>query len=136
MAKGPQAFRTISEASTEVGVAPHVLRFWETRFPFVAPMTRAGGRRFYRPSDVALLRAVRVLLHERRLGIKAVQALHRKGGARAVLSAAETRPVQGGARSAPQPTVVLSVPVQGRLRAVLAELEAVRARVDRTLAEA
>ena len=73
MAKGPDAFRTISEAAEEVGVAPHVLRFWETRFSVIRPMKRAGGRRFYRPQDVALLRSLRVLLHDRGMSIKDVQ---------------------------------------------------------------
>ena len=59
MAKGPEAFRTISEAAEEVGVAQHVLRFWETKFSFIRPMKRAGGRRFYRPQDLAVLCGVR-----------------------------------------------------------------------------
>ena len=55
MAKGPNAFRTISEAADELGVPQHVLRFWETKFSFIRPMKRAGGRRFYRPQDIAVL---------------------------------------------------------------------------------
>ena len=55
MAKGPNAFRTISEAAEELGVPQHVLRFWETKFSFIRPMKRAGGRRFYRPQDIAVL---------------------------------------------------------------------------------
>lgn len=127
MPKGPDAFRTISEAAAEVGVAPHVLRFWETRFPFVKPMKRAGGRRFYRPQDVAVLNSLRVLLHERRMSIRSVQELHRAGGARGLVVASHGAP----ARRAD--AVSLSNPVRDRLRAILTELEAVRARVDQAL---
>ncbi|MDQ2859797.1 MAG: MerR family transcriptional regulator [Pseudomonadota bacterium] len=80
MAKGPEAFRTISEAATELGVAQHVLRFWETKFAFVRPMKRAGGRRFYRPHDIAILATVHRLLHSEGYTIKGVQKLHRERG--------------------------------------------------------
>ncbi|HEY5071915.1 MAG TPA: MerR family transcriptional regulator [Caulobacteraceae bacterium] len=80
MAKGPEAFRTISEAAGELGVPQHVLRFWETKFSFVRPMKRAGGRRFYRPHDIAVLASVRRLLHEQGYTIKGVQKLHRDKG--------------------------------------------------------
>jgi len=78
--KGPEAFRTISEAASEVGVAQHVLRFWETKFSFIRPMKRAGGRRFYRPQDLSVLRGVRRLLHEQGYTIMGVQRLHREQG--------------------------------------------------------
>ena len=87
MTKGPEAFRTISEAAAEVGVAQHVLRFWETKFAFIRPMKRAGGRRFYRPSDIAVLRGVRRLLHDEGYTIKGVQRLHREEGLRRLVSA-------------------------------------------------
>ena len=60
MTKGPNAFRTISEAAEEVGAPQHVLRFWETKFAFVSPLKRGGGRRFYRPNDVAVLKGADV----------------------------------------------------------------------------
>ena len=82
MSKGPEAFRTISEAAEAVGVGPHVLRFWETRFSFIRPLKRAGGRRFYRPRDVVLLQEIRRLLHEDGHSIKSVQKLYREGGLR------------------------------------------------------
>lgn len=88
MAKGPEAFRTISEAAEEVGVAPHVLRFWETRFSVIRPMKRAGGRRFYRPQDIALLRTLRVLLHDQGRSIKDVQRLSRSEGVQALAALA------------------------------------------------
>ena len=78
--KGPNAFRTISEAAEAVGAPQHVLRFWETKFDFVTPVKRAGGRRFYRPQDVVLLKAVRRLLHDEGLTIKGVQRLHKDQG--------------------------------------------------------
>ncbi len=88
MTKGPDAFRTISEASDELGVPQHVLRFWETRFSFIRPMKRAGGRRFYRPQDLEVLRGVRGLLHDQGYTIKGVQRLHREQGLRRLVSAA------------------------------------------------
>ena len=87
MAKGPNAFRTISEAADELGVPQHVLRFWETKFSFIRPMKRAGGRRFYRPQDIAVLNGVRVLLHGEGLSIKDVQKLHREQGLPHVVAA-------------------------------------------------
>jgi len=87
VAKGPNAFRTISEAADELGVPQHVLRFWETKFSFIRPMKRAGGRRFYRPQDVAVLNGVRTLLHSEGLTIKGVQKLHRDQGLAQVIAA-------------------------------------------------
>lgn len=89
MAKGPNAFRTISEAADELGVPQHVLRFWETKFSFIRPMKRAGGRRFYRPQDVAVLNGVRTLLHSEGLTIKGVQKLHRDHGLAQVIAAGQ-----------------------------------------------
>ena len=86
-AKNPDAFRTISEAADEIGVPQHVLRFWETKFSFVRPMKRAGGRRFYRPQDIQVLRGVRVLLHDEGYTIKGVQRLHKEQGVRRLVAA-------------------------------------------------
>ena len=86
--KGPDAFRTISEAADELGVPQHVLRFWETKFSFIRPMKRAGGRRFYRRQDLDLLRGVRALLHEEGYTIKGVQRLHKEQGVRRLMIAA------------------------------------------------
>ena len=102
MAKGPEAFRTISEAADELHVPQHVLRFWETRFSFIKPMKRAGGRRFYRPSDILVLAGVRRLLHDEGYTIKGVQKLHREQGIKrlaaageGVVGADETAPARG-----------------------------------------
>src|SRR5215469_9981052 len=82
--KSPEAFRTISEVSLELDVPQHVLRFWETRFAQVRPVKRAGGRRFYRPEDVALLRGIRSLLYSEGYTIKGVQKVLRERGWRHV----------------------------------------------------
>ena len=70
MNKGPDAYRTIGEASKEVGVEPYVLRFWETKFSQLRPIKRSGGRRFYRPSDIDKLRIIKSLLYDNGLTIK------------------------------------------------------------------
>ena len=77
--KSPGAFRTISEVSNDLEVPPHVLRFWETKFPQIKPLKRGGGRRYYRPEDVALLRQIRQLLYNDGYTIKGVQRLLKEG---------------------------------------------------------
>lgn len=79
--KSESAFRTISEVSEELDVPQHVLRFWETKFAQIRPMKRGGGRRYYRPEDVALLQRIRTLLYTDGFTIKGVQKLLREGGA-------------------------------------------------------
>ncbi|MAZ34573.1 MerR family transcriptional regulator [Thalassospira xianhensis] len=74
-AKSDSAFRTISEAAKELGLQQHVLRFWESKFPQIKPMKRAGGRRYYRPEDLVLLADIRSLLHDQGYTIKGVQKL-------------------------------------------------------------
>ncbi|MCC9622900.1 MerR family transcriptional regulator [Thalassospira sp. MA62] len=74
-AKSDSAFRTISEAAKELGLPQHVLRFWESKFPQIQPMKRAGGRRYYRPEDIDFLASIRVLLHDQGFTIKGVQKL-------------------------------------------------------------
>ncbi|WP_083901049.1 MerR family transcriptional regulator [Azospirillum sp. B4] len=80
--KSPTAFRTISEVSAELDVPQHVLRFWETKFPHIRPLKRGGGRRYYRPDDVELLRRIQVLLYKEGYTIKGVQRLLRTSGGR------------------------------------------------------
>ena len=125
MAKGPEAFRSISEAADELGVPQHVLRFWETKFSFVRPMKRAGGRRFYRPQDIAVLAEVRRLLHDEGYTIKGVQRLHREQGVRRLVEAGEG----AGARS-PLAGSAGAVGGQDGLRRALAELEAAKGKLD------
>ena len=86
MDKSADAFRTISEVAEELDLPQHVLRFWETRFPQIKPLKRAGGRRFYRPHDVEILRAIRRLLYGEGYTIKGVQRILKEQGARAVLA--------------------------------------------------
>tara|TARA_R110002051_G_scaffold125056_1_gene198432 strand:+ start:234 stop:680 length:447 start_codon:yes stop_codon:yes gene_type:complete len=147
MAKGPNAFRTISEAADDIGAPQHVLRFWETKFTFVSPLKRAGGRRFYRPQDIVLLKAVRRLLHDEGLTIKGVQRLHRELGVQnlaaygdpgAGLSYSPAAMDAGdagatGDRASPSAASPVSAnPV--RLQTVLAEIEGARIRLEAVLA--
>ncbi len=135
MAKGPEAFRSISEAADALGVPQHVLRFWETKFSFIRPMKRAGGRRFYRPHDLAVLAEVRRLLHEQGYTIKGVQKLHRELGAKRFLDGAppetDTPPPPAGGADGPD----LSREAERRLREVLGELVAAKSRLDRLLGD-
>jgi len=85
--KSSQAFRTISEVAEELDVPQHVLRFWESKFTQVKPMKRGGGRRYYRPEDVDLLRGVRTLLYEDGFTIKGVQKVFRDRGVRFIIDA-------------------------------------------------
>ncbi|MDO9471741.1 MAG: MerR family transcriptional regulator [Caulobacter sp.] len=137
MAKGPNAFRTISEAADELGVPQHVLRFWETKFSFIRPMKRAGGRRFYRPQDIAVLRGVRALLHDEGLTIKGVQKLHKEQGVRRLIAvgAGETVPVAtapGGPAQAGEPAR-LDAAARDRLGFALEDLTNIKARLDALL---
>jgi DNA-binding transcriptional MerR regulator len=78
--KSPDAFRTISEAAEELDLPQHVLRFWETRFSQIKPMKRGGGRRYYRPADVDLLKGIRHLLYDKGFTIRGVQRILREQG--------------------------------------------------------
>lgn len=84
MAKSPDAFRTISEVAEFLETPAHVLRFWESRFPQIKPVKRAGGRRYYRPADVALLTGIKRLLHDEGMTIRGVQKILREQGVRFV----------------------------------------------------
>jgi len=84
MDKSPDAFRTISEVADVLETPAHVLRFWESRFAQIRPVKRAGGRRYYRPSDVALLAGIKRLLHDEGLTIRGVQRILRDQGVRHV----------------------------------------------------
>ena len=84
--KRPGAFRTISEVADELDVPQHVLRFWETRFVQIRPVKRAGGRRYYRPDDVDLIKGVRRLLHDQGYTIKGAQRVLKENGVRFVQS--------------------------------------------------
>ena len=132
MAKGPEAFRTISEAADELSVPQHVLRFWETKFTFIRPMKRAGGRRFYRPSDIAVLRGVRRLLHDEGYTIMGVQRLHREQGVSRLVAAGGGGPVHAQAAPAAEASSEVG-DLRARLASALEELEAAKARLDAAL---
>lgn len=151
MDKSADAFRTISEVAAELDLPQHVLRFWETRFPQIRPMKRAGGRRFYRPGDVEILRAIRRLLYSEGYTIRGVQRILKERGARAVAAmgegpasepaddgammtlaeAGEPYDVEAPAEGRPQPgdlfspTPALALPLEAveRLRAAARDLE-------------
>jgi len=152
-AKSASAFRTISEVAGELNVPQHVLRFWETKFSQVKPLKRGGGRRYYRPEDVELLRSIRALLYNDGYTIKGVQKLLREGGIKSVRNAqpeggapegAKERrePVFGSGASAnrpeqaAEPAISGSLPQSARkpldpetrasLKALLGELQALR----------
>ena len=136
MAKGPEAFRSISEASDALGVPQHVLRFWETKFSFIRPMKRAGGRRFYRPQDIVVLGEVRRLLHEEGYTIKGVQKLHRELGARRFAAPGDGPPEPPPDPDAPATEsvpVMLDDMARRRLADALEALEAAKARLDALL---
>ncbi len=156
MDKSPEAFRTISEVAEDMELPQHVLRFWETRFPQIKPLKRGGGRRYYRPDDVELLRAIKQLLYGEGYTIKGVQKLLREQGAAGVVRGSrEAAPaISEGADSPPpdaasevvrgksEPTVGLQTraaeprPASGvdlaALRAILADLR----EAERVLAQA
>ena len=106
MEKSPEAFRTIREVADAMALPQHVLRFWETRFPQIRPLKRAGGRRYYRPEDVERLRLIRRLLYDEGYTIKGVQKLFKEQGAQALTSGAFEAPAPADAvpaRDAPSP---------------------------------
>ncbi len=92
--KAPDAFRTISEVAQELDLPQHVLRFWETRFAQIKPMKRGGGRRYYRPEDVDLLRGIRLLLYGEGFTIRGVQRLLKEKGVGFVVEVGQTGSVQ------------------------------------------
>ncbi len=134
MTKSNQAFRTISEVSTELEVPAHVLRFWETKFPQIKPMKRGGGRRYYRPEDISLLKGVQAMLHVDGYSIKGVQKALREQGVRAIAErdgpTAELAPVHSNPDIAPVDTSaapMITVGERKELQAVLDALLELRA---------
>ena len=136
MTKSADAFRTISEASEELDVPQHVLRFWETKFTFIKPMKRAGGRRLYRPADIAVLKGVKRLLHDEGLTIRGVQKLAREQGLARISGEAGEAVVEG---ATPGEEASVEAPRSAadtvRLRAVLAAVEAAKRRLDAALGQ-
>jgi len=132
--KAVEAFRNIGEVSDELGVRKHVLRFWEAKFPQLKPMKRGGGRRYYRPADVQLLRGIRHLLQADGYSIRGVQKILREGGADDVKRIGKVQAGARGTRGRQQPAAPaldtrrpLSEAEIGVLRTVVAELGALHA---------
>ncbi len=94
MEKSAEAFRTISEAAKELELPQHVLRFWETRFSQIRPLKRGGGRRYYRPEDVLLLKGIRHLLYDKGFTIKGVQKVLKEQGVREVIAIGQTGAIE------------------------------------------
>lgn len=103
--KSPDAFRTISEVAEDLDIPQHVLRFWETRFNQIKPLKRGGGRRYYRPDDVALLKGIRRLLYGEGYTIKGLQRILKEQGPRHVQAIGRGAPIgsMGGAAAPPVP---------------------------------
>ena len=99
MEKSPEAYRTIREVADSLGLPQHVLRFWETRFPQIRPLKRAGGRRYYRPDDIERLRLIKRLLYDEGYTIKGVQKLFKEQGVQA-LSAVALAPMESPTEAA------------------------------------
>ncbi|NQZ13281.1 MAG: MerR family transcriptional regulator [Alphaproteobacteria bacterium] len=137
--KAPNAFRTISEVANELEVQQHVLRFWETKFTQVKPLKRGGGRRYYRPEDVALLKRIHHLLYTEGYTIKGVQKLL-KGRSKSQVAGSQAENQNAAAAPAPQPKVQpatqaavqasgMSAKQRAVLEMMLAELKALRSMV-------
>lgn len=124
--KSDSAFRTISEVANVLSIPQHVLRFWESKFNQIKPMKRGGGRRYYRPEDIGLLRSIRDLLYHDGYTIKGVQRLLRESGAKSLVedratASAPSFPIEAAS----------STDTQGELRELLKELEALRELLDK-----
>ena len=119
--KSDTAFRTISEAAEEIGVPAHVLRFWETRFSMLQPLKRAGGRRYYRPVDMSLLRQIKALLHDDGMTIRGAQlALTGKGVAAKEPAPPAPTPLPAAMATRPGPDRQALIAIRNRLAAALA----------------
>lgn len=123
--KSDRAYRTIGEASKELDIPAHVLRFWETKFHQIKPLKRTGGRRFYRPQDLALIARIKTLLYDEGMTIKGVQKVLKDNGVAAVIEGEGVSP----GMSAGSPQLVR------RLSDVARDLSAAKSRLDEALAK-
>ena len=123
--KSAAAFRTISEVAIELDLPQHVLRFWESKFNAIKPMKRGGGRRYYRPEDVALIRQIRDLLYADGYTIKGVQKLLRDGGVKITGTAAKA-PKQAAEPPASGKAAAGDAALRAELESVAGELEDIR----------
>ena len=123
--KSPGAFRTISEVSNDLEVPPHVLRFWETKFPQIKPLKRGGGRRYYRPEDVSLLRQIRQLLYNDGYTIKGVQRLLKEGALKNTVQSGVVTANEPDEQKQPQNSTTSSQE-KAALRSIVDELQSLR----------
>ena len=130
--KSPGAFRTISEVSNDLEVPPHVLRFWETKFPQIKPLKRGGGRRYYRPEDVALLRQIRQLLYNDGYTIKGVQRLLKEGALKSTAQLGVATAIEPDKQKQPQNSTTGSRE-KAALRSIVDELQSLRKLVSTVL---
>jgi DNA-binding transcriptional MerR regulator len=124
--KSLAAFRTISEVAGDLDLPSHVLRFWETRFKQIKPLKRGGGRRYYRPEDVNLLRRIRLLLYAEGYTIKGAQKFLRESEARLPKAGAGAEPGAAAEENGAAPGEGLNARQRRSLKRLLAELEAMR----------
>ncbi|UMY19054.1 MerR family transcriptional regulator [Methylobacterium organophilum] len=131
--KRPGAFRTITEVAEELATPQHVLRFWETRFPQIKPLKRAGGRRYYRPDDVDLIKGVQHLLHRQGYTIKGAQRVLKEKGVRFVQAVGRGEAEAGAPEPENEavPGETLSPGGRVALEGALAELRGCRALLQR-----
>ncbi len=132
--KSKAAFRTIAEVAEELGVATHVLRFWETKFAQIKPMKRSGGRRYYRPDDVELVKTIKHFLYDKRYTIEGVQKLFKEKGVKNLVGeeiqkdffeeSLQTTGINDDSRE-----IITSL--QEQLKAMKAELTAALAKVEK-----
>ena len=126
--KAARAFRTITEVSAELNVPPHVLRFWEKKFSEVAPVQRVGGRRYYRPEDISLLKKIEYLLHKEGYTIKGVQKLLKEGTINSVVDSRQSNAETESAATRVQVDEEgLPIEPKPELDSVIAELEEISA---------
>ena len=127
--KSKAAFRTIAEVADDLGVATHVLRFWETKFPQIKPMKRNGGRRYYRPDDVEIVRTIKELLYEQRYTIEGVQKVFKEKGVKAFLG----QEIQKDFFEEVSPDANLDENTRQLISSVIGELKALRDALQNSL---
>ena len=127
--KSPSAFRTISEVANELNVPQHVLRFWESKFNQIKPMKRGGGRRYYRPEDIVLLRGIQRLLYHDGYTIKGAQRLLREEGVKSLVEDQHMTPTRSShdkGKMAESSDGAATIGIRTELQKILKELEALR----------
>ncbi len=127
MKKSPSAFRTISEVGDTLGVPAHVLRFWESKFAQIKPVKRGGGRRYYRPDDVYLIRGIQHLLYDQGMTIKGAQKILRERGIKAIIQSGHDLLASEGKSTGPD---VAETPPADDIHAIYAQLLALREKIS------